>query len=84
MGRRRAETLTVEQAAAALGMSVRTVGRLVARGDLPALDVDGERFVERAELDDWIERHRMPAPVLRGADPPTARLLAKLEQSPPA
>jgi excisionase family DNA binding protein len=55
------ERLTVEQAAAHLGVSISTLGRLRRAGRIPYLKLsDGKAVYERDELDRWLEsrRHR--------------------------
>ena len=46
-------------AAAALGIAVRTLHRIIGRGELPAHSVDGVVGVKRSEIEKYIERARL-------------------------
>lgn len=48
--------LSVPQAAAALGISTRTLGKWAIAGMVPSLKVKGRRLFSVAALDRWIEQ----------------------------
>ncbi|WP_198375342.1 helix-turn-helix domain-containing protein [Neoroseomonas rubea] len=51
------QLLPLRQAASLLSRSARTVRRLIAAGDLPAVRIRGRLYVKRDELRAFIERH---------------------------
>lgn len=52
--------LSAEVVATALGVSPRTIHRLVEAGELSALRVGRQRRIPQAELDAFVERHTEP------------------------
>ena len=55
--------LTVDEVAGQLRVSTQTVRRWIKHGELPGYRV-GRRFrIRRADLVEWIERHRLAQPV---------------------
>ena len=53
--------LTVGDVAALAQLSTRTIRRAVVRGDLAASKLGGRIRIRREDVDDWIERSRIPA-----------------------
>lgn len=53
--------LTTEEVAGWLRVEVVTVRRLISRGELPAYRVGGEYRFKRSEVEDYLERQRVPA-----------------------
>jgi excisionase family DNA binding protein len=47
------ELLTQRRAATMIGVSARTISRMIDRGDIPAVQVGGRRRVARAALEDF-------------------------------
>lgn len=60
-------TLTLPETAAALGVSLSTVRRLMATDDLPTVLLGNQRRVLVADLVTWLEQRR-PGPVSPGSD----------------
>ena len=50
------EVLTIEEVAAYLKVSTKTVRRLVQRGELPGFQVGNQWRFKRQELDDWTRK----------------------------
>ncbi len=58
------QLLTVRQASARLAISEKSVRRLIARGELPAVQLGGPRNavrIDAAELEDWLYGPRAAA-----------------------
>lgn len=69
------EHVTIADTAAALNVCTRTVRRMIACGELPAIRL-GHRTVRipATALDDYISRHTIPTVIRRWSDPiPPAR-----------
>lgn len=56
-----ARLLTVRQAAEYLGRSEQAVQHLVSAGKVPTVRADRRVFVDRCDLDRWIEENKQPA-----------------------
>jgi excisionase family DNA binding protein len=50
--------LTIDQAAVFLGRTREAVQHLVASGKLPTVRSDRRVFIDRQDLDSWIEQHK--------------------------
>ncbi len=72
-----ADWLTPAEVASLLKVSVRTVGRWIATGDLPALRVGSVVRVGRQALAEWQRRHETAA----GAPAVTDRTLARVTRA---
>ena len=58
------DLLSVDEAAARVRISVRTLQRLIADGRGPALTrIGGRRFIGAEQLGRWVERNTAPADV---------------------
>jgi len=53
--------LTVGDVAALAQLSTKTIRRAIDRGDLAASKLGGRVRIRREDVDDWIERSRIPA-----------------------
>lgn len=53
------DVMTVREVAEYLKVKERTIYRLVAKGGIPAFKVGGSWRFRRAEIDEWITRHRL-------------------------
>jgi excisionase family DNA binding protein len=53
--------LTVDQAAAYIGRSKDAVQHMVASGKIPKVQSDRRVFLDREDLDQWIEENKRPA-----------------------
>jgi len=53
--------LTTEDVAEFFRMDVVTIRRMIAKGELPAYRVGGEYRFKRADIDEYLEQHRVPA-----------------------
>ena len=54
----RPRLLNVDQAAAYIGCTKDAVQRLIAAGTLPTVRSDRRVFLDRNDLDEWIENHK--------------------------
>ena len=55
----RARLLTVEDAALYVGRTKKAVQHIVASGKLPIVKADRRVFLDRKDLDEWIERNKI-------------------------
>ena len=53
--------LTTEEVLGCLKVNPRTIYRLIKSGELPAVRIGRQWRFRRADLDDWIDRHRTAA-----------------------
>ena len=51
--------MTIDQAAVYLGSTREVMRRLVGPGNVPTVQIDGRVFLDRLDLDRWIERHKV-------------------------
>jgi excisionase family DNA binding protein len=52
----------ISHLAECLGLSRRTIYRILARGELPSLQIGRRRLVRLSELRHWLVAHEVPAP----------------------
>ncbi len=67
-GARRTKFLTVPEVAAELGISERSVWRLIEEGELPAHRFGASTRIRREDLDSYIDRSRRERPKRRDDD----------------
>lgn len=70
--------LSLNEAAKYLGLSRRSVGRLLARSQLAYYQLGGRKLVGQQELDNFLSRHRVPACERREAD--VARIVERIRK----
>jgi excisionase family DNA binding protein len=61
--------LTIQETAQMLRISVPTLHRIVAAGDLPAVRIGGRTFFDRNDIETFIERSKTKPAVREGRKP---------------
>jgi excisionase family DNA binding protein len=57
-----AALIGINHLAAWLGVSRRTIHRILARGELPSLQIGRRRLVRLSDLHHWLAGHELPRP----------------------
>ena len=52
------EFLTLKEAASFLKISVATLNRVMREGKIPSYKIGGRRLFDKAELVEWVKKHR--------------------------